>query len=441
MRHDAAAVWAHIVPLLEYIMTTKNNINYLHFLSDSPSSQYRNKTMFYIISKLHWYFRNLELVTWNFSEAGHGKGAADGVGGTIKRTADAAVAKGKDIVTLEDFMTTITQSTEKIKLEIVNDYQIFEKDLLIPSEKLQTLKGTNKVHQVLWKKDNQNLIFRETSCFVCLSVACNHVKYIGKLNYVETSDEVVMRRENETEIQQGFDSEPKLVPVNLNKILLHKSPRKATTRLRSLAKENIDITSNTVLKPATKRSNVTRLSDIKPDNKLHLAPDINISDMINLYNISNDDGNFSGVFENFINTRSTLQEELSDPEGLIEISGSRITSLTPKSHALFRSKKPSISSRQSADLSDTEGPIKISGSSKTSLTSKNHPIFRSKKPPVSLRQSADQSFIIDPSSPSTSLMTVTRNFGDTSDQQMACGYFSSSDDEEIFSFRKKRFFY
>ncbi|VVC99723.1 unnamed protein product, partial [Leptidea sinapis] len=89
MRHDAAAIWAHIVPLLEYIQTTNKNVNQLHFLSDSPSSQYRNKTMFYIISKLYWNFPYLKLVTWNFSEAGHGKGAADGVGGTVKRIADA----------------------------------------------------------------------------------------------------------------------------------------------------------------------------------------------------------------------------------------------------------------------------------------------------------------------------------------------------------------
>jgi len=35
--------------------------------------------------------------TWNFSESGHGKGAADGVGGSMKRMADRLIAQGEDI--------------------------------------------------------------------------------------------------------------------------------------------------------------------------------------------------------------------------------------------------------------------------------------------------------------------------------------------------------
>lgn len=36
-------------------------------------------------------------VKWNYTEAGHGKGPADGVGGAIKRTADDLVNAGNDI--------------------------------------------------------------------------------------------------------------------------------------------------------------------------------------------------------------------------------------------------------------------------------------------------------------------------------------------------------
>ncbi|KAL4720696.1 hypothetical protein ACJJTC_004626 [Scirpophaga incertulas] len=144
------------------------------------------------------------LVTWNFSEAGHGKGAADGVGGTVKRVADAAVAKGKDIDNIKDFMTIVAQSAEKVKLEIVNESEIFEKVLLIPLDKLKPLKGTNKVHQVLWKKDYPNLVvFREVSCFICLSGYCHHVKLVGELNYGETCEEAMINKENQIEIKQN----------------------------------------------------------------------------------------------------------------------------------------------------------------------------------------------------------------------------------------------
>lgn len=35
--------------------------------------------------------------TWSYLESSHGKGAADGIGGTLKRTADRLVATGSDI--------------------------------------------------------------------------------------------------------------------------------------------------------------------------------------------------------------------------------------------------------------------------------------------------------------------------------------------------------
>lgn len=360
MRHDAAAIWAHIVPLLEYIQTTNKNVNQLHFLSDSPSSQYRNKTMFYIISKLYWNFPNLELVTWNFSEAGHGKGAADGVGGTVKRVADAAVAKGKDIDNIDDFMTIVAQSAENVKLEIINDYQIFEKDLLILSDKLKPLKGTNKVHQVLWKKDYPNLIFREVSCFICLSGYCSHVKHVGELNYEETCEGVMIDRENQVEINKnnvtGLRSEFQVSHsdcedgflihrVEPKKMLLTRPLRTAFLERHNNNQENIKITSNIILKPVQQENNnVKMLSDLQPDNKLHLTPDRNINEMVSLYNISGST-NFSGVFENFVNT-GTLKEALSETEAhsqidfdLIPSWESKLTLATTSSNLKLRSKQ------------------------------------------------------------------------------------------------------
>ncbi|WAR15574.1 hypothetical protein MAR_005679, partial [Mya arenaria] len=43
------------------------------------------------------YVKDKTHATWNFTETGHGKSAADGVGGTVKRTADRIVANGKTI--------------------------------------------------------------------------------------------------------------------------------------------------------------------------------------------------------------------------------------------------------------------------------------------------------------------------------------------------------
>ena len=36
-------------------------------------------------------------ITWSFLEAGHGKGAADGIGVTLRSSTDRLVAEGKDL--------------------------------------------------------------------------------------------------------------------------------------------------------------------------------------------------------------------------------------------------------------------------------------------------------------------------------------------------------
>ncbi|KAG8198613.1 hypothetical protein JTE90_026510 [Oedothorax gibbosus] len=96
MRHDGRAVWGHLLPVLQMIQKTWPHINTIHFQSDGPTTQYRNKTNLFLLT----YFANklgLKEVTWNFSEAGHDKSSADGVGGQLETKADQFVAHGTDI--------------------------------------------------------------------------------------------------------------------------------------------------------------------------------------------------------------------------------------------------------------------------------------------------------------------------------------------------------
>lgn len=52
---------------------------------------------------------------WNNSEPAHGKGAPDGVGGTLKRTADKAVAEDKNIVNLKSLKEILLARCSSIK--------------------------------------------------------------------------------------------------------------------------------------------------------------------------------------------------------------------------------------------------------------------------------------------------------------------------------------
>lgn len=45
--------------------------------------------MFYVLAcKMHELYPEIIKWSWNYHEAGHGKGAPDGVGATVRRTAD-----------------------------------------------------------------------------------------------------------------------------------------------------------------------------------------------------------------------------------------------------------------------------------------------------------------------------------------------------------------
>jgi hypothetical protein len=83
LHHGPSAIWAHLQPVLSKIMTDHPELEIFHFFSDGPVTQYRQKANFFLFSKE---MKDLQMkeATWDYSEAGHGKGAADGVGGAVK---------------------------------------------------------------------------------------------------------------------------------------------------------------------------------------------------------------------------------------------------------------------------------------------------------------------------------------------------------------------
>lgn len=52
LRHDYIAIWAHLKIMFDWLDEIKTeNISKVHFLSDGPATQYRNRSMFQVISK------------------------------------------------------------------------------------------------------------------------------------------------------------------------------------------------------------------------------------------------------------------------------------------------------------------------------------------------------------------------------------------------------
>ena len=117
-KHDPAAIFMHLLPILSQYSEAIEN---LHFLSDSPATQYRNQYMFYLISqKIVPLFKHLRTLSWNFSEAGHGKGAPDGVRAVIKRTCDQVVAGNQDISNFQQFYNAIVTKVKGVQIHSVS---------------------------------------------------------------------------------------------------------------------------------------------------------------------------------------------------------------------------------------------------------------------------------------------------------------------------------
>lgn len=85
-------------PSLKELRTTNPQIETIHFISDGPLTQYRNKGNFYLLSTVPFLFGFVH-ITWNYSEKYHGKCAPDGVGAAVKREADQYVLRGGELQT------------------------------------------------------------------------------------------------------------------------------------------------------------------------------------------------------------------------------------------------------------------------------------------------------------------------------------------------------
>lgn len=163
--HNSATVYAFLKELIPNLKAMLPNLKHVHYYTDSPTSQYRNKTIFYLIS------RHKELfdvtASWNYFEAGHGKGPCDGVGGSVKRMADEAVRQQKaSIQDAPDFFawTQQQQSSSSVAFTFVSKEACSTaKSEIERFGNIVPVPGTMSVHAVAAISPGK-IMARETSC-------------------------------------------------------------------------------------------------------------------------------------------------------------------------------------------------------------------------------------------------------------------------------------
>lgn len=96
------------------------NVEMVHYMTDSRTSQYRNKQISSIVVQNDIIFPGIK-ATWLYFKAGHGKGNCDGVGGTGKRLADMTVKRHSVIFQLANdfYQWGKTQENSSLKYMFV----------------------------------------------------------------------------------------------------------------------------------------------------------------------------------------------------------------------------------------------------------------------------------------------------------------------------------
>ncbi|KAI9520746.1 hypothetical protein NQZ68_013151 [Dissostichus eleginoides] len=91
--------------------------------------------------------RGLNAGTWNFFEASHGKGAPDGIGAALKRTADMLISHGLDIKDARELFNVLLETNTSIKLFFVISETVELALERMPSN-LTAVPGTMRIHQL-----------------------------------------------------------------------------------------------------------------------------------------------------------------------------------------------------------------------------------------------------------------------------------------------------
>lgn len=128
--HNSTAVYTILKKLVPDLKALIPNLKMIHYWTDSPSSQYRNRFIFDIVI----YHMSLFGVAarWNYFKCGHRKGPCDGIGGISKRQAREASKQGKVIIQdAQDYYRWAIDSSKSIEyvLYSADEYETASEEL------------------------------------------------------------------------------------------------------------------------------------------------------------------------------------------------------------------------------------------------------------------------------------------------------------------------
>lgn len=161
--HNSAAVLTFMKAVLPKVKLLVPGLKHVHYLTDSPTSQYRNRTMLYIVAHHADMFVGTK-ASWLYFESGHGKGPCDGAGGSAKRSADLAVKRGNLVRSAQDFIDVGHNSASDMEYVFFQDDAIKTTQSELDALFISPVPGIMSVHAVVPVSPSK-IAIRETSCY------------------------------------------------------------------------------------------------------------------------------------------------------------------------------------------------------------------------------------------------------------------------------------
>ena len=160
--HSAATTFSFIKKLVTVLFDFLPALSVMHFVSDGPSNQYRNRTIVQLVRRFPQLFAGVR-ASWCWLESGHGKGPCDGVGGGIKKKADNLIKGGKIIRTIHEMAKCLEEAGSTSVMLKVTKAEIQETRDEMKEWQIPAVKGLMTTHMLAPKGDS--MFIRTVACY------------------------------------------------------------------------------------------------------------------------------------------------------------------------------------------------------------------------------------------------------------------------------------
>jgi hypothetical protein len=147
--HRAEAIHAALEPTIKKL--AEKGFKEIIIVSDSPTSQYRNAKHAFLTKE--WAQKYKLKIEWIYTEAGHGKSAADSIGGKIKNLVQDKINMDPSI-TIKSVQDIKAHIETTIEMNIHTKAQIKKVRDDMP-KKLSSLVGALKLHNLVFESDGK----------------------------------------------------------------------------------------------------------------------------------------------------------------------------------------------------------------------------------------------------------------------------------------------